>query len=254
MEERSNEAAQAERTTDDDRVAGEDRVPDDDGSGSFRFGAARQEILIAAVSLAVFVYLRLQIGDLVRGRRGAAYLDPDFWPGWLLNVLILLALIFLAQAIMRARRPPEADVDAEGDADAGDAAVPVEPAGTAGELGAEAPSDTEASMPGDDAQPASGSPEADVADSTVKKNPVVLMVGFGLIFAFIWLMPRMGFLPSMVLFCVAFLLAVGERRWKVVVGIPTVMTALILYVFTRLLVVPLPRGRGFFLELSTFFY
>jgi hypothetical protein len=32
------------------------------------------------------------------------------------------------------------------------------------------------------------------------------------------------------------------------------VTAVIVYTFTRLLVVPLPRGSGIFLELSTYLY
>lgn len=226
-------------------------VGDEDRSVGRRFDRSRQEIMIAVVMLGVFVYLRLQIEDLVIGRRGAAFLDPDFWPGWLLNILILLAVIYLGQAIRRAMRPPATEPPVESSVTADS-----EPAGMAGELAVDA--DAGAGADAEPLAPASEQhkdPEAEhVHETPARKNPLMLVVGFGLLFAFIWLMPRIGFIPSGLLFAVAFLLAVGERRWQIITSIPIVLMALVLYVFTRLLVVPLPRGRGFFLELSTYFY
>jgi hypothetical protein len=51
-----------------------------------------------------------------------------------------------------------------------------------------------------------------------------------------------------------FLLFVGERRWWIVTGFPVVLLGALLFTFTRLLVVPLPRGTGVFLQFSTYFY
>jgi len=219
-----------------------------DRSLSRRFDRPRQEILIGLVMLGLFVFLRLQLTDLVRGRRGAAFLDPDFWPGWLLNLLIVLVVIYLVQAIMRVVRAPAVEPEAKPPATAG-----TEPAGMAGELAADADASADAAPlePGAEGPKEPEEPEADTAQP---KNPAMLLAGFGLIFAFIWLMPRIGFIPSGLLFAVAFLLAVGERRVRIVATIPVVLMALILYVFTRLLVVPLPRGQGVFLQFSTYFY
>jgi putative tricarboxylic transport membrane protein len=237
MSERTGKAEQADHAGEKDRSLGR------------RFDRSRQEILIALVMLGVFVYLRVQIEGLVRGRRGAAFLDPDFWPGWLLNILILLTIIYLVQSIMRALRPPPAEPHAEPSP-----AATTEPAGTAGELAADADASAEAAPLAPASQQQKEPEEEHLEDTAPRRNPVMLVMGFGLIFAFIWLMPRIGFIPSGLLFAVAFLLAVGERRLRIVATIPIVLMALILYVFTRLLVVPLPRGRGFFLELSTYFY
>jgi hypothetical protein len=67
-------------------------------------------------------------------------------------------------------------------------------------------------------------------------------------------MRHVGFVPSTLVFSIVFLVFVGERRWKVIASFPILLLAALLYTFTRLLVVPLPRGSGFFLELSTYFY
>ena len=221
MEDRSGSVEQAGQTGEKDRSSGG------------RFDRPRQEIVIAVVSLAVFVYMRVQIEGLIRGRRGAAYLDPDFWPGWLLNLLILLTLIYLVQAIRRVRARPSGSRASYDDALA--------------KVRDDAPAEQQQKEKEEES-------EEPPRDTALEKNPLMLLAGFGLIFAFIWLMPRIGFIPSGLLFAVAFLLAVGERRWRIVATIPIGLMALILWVFTRLLVVPLPRGRGFFLELSTYFY
>lgn len=197
---------------------GSDGTHQGDGQPPSRFGRKKQEIVVAAVLLIGFLYLRINLVEHVRGRRGAAYLDPDFWPGWLLNVGILLALVYLVLAVMRLRR-------------AGDPDLPAAPR-----------------KPVEDAE------EDHHHDVKLSGNPVALLIGFLLLFGYIWGMTRIGFVPATLLFSAAFLFFVGERRWYVISAVPVVLLGLMLYVFTRLLVVPLPRGRGFFVELSTFFY
>jgi hypothetical protein len=229
-------------------------------TGGDRFDRPVQEIVVAAVLLLGFLYLRLQLDDLVRGRRGAAYLDPDFWPGWLLNVGILLALAYLVLSVLRllraraAQPEPSAgrtDVASPAGRTAPAAATPDhttpadEPAGTAGELAAEA----------DETGATAAGPEGEhLQDVPTRGNLLRLLLGFALLFGFIWLMPRIGFVPSALLFSIGFLVFAGERRWPIITLVPVGLLGVVLYVFTRLLVVPLPRGRGMFVELSTFFY
>lgn len=197
--------------------AGSDDTGTEHSERPARFGRAKQEIVVAAVMLIGFLYLRIRIVEHVRGRRGAAYLDPDFWPGWLLNVGIVLALAYLVLAVMRARRH---EVDA----------------------------------PAAPRAPVADADEDHHHDVALSGNPVALLIGFLLLFGYIWGMTRIGFVPATLLFSAAFLVFVGERRWYVITGFPVVLLGLMLYVFTRLLVVPLPRGRGFFVDVSTFFY
>lgn len=61
-----------------------------------------------------------------------------------------------------------------------------------------------------------------------------------LIAGYFWAMARLGFPSATVLFMVAFAALLGYRRWPVLVGFATVTTAVVWYVFTTWLQVPLP--------------
>jgi hypothetical protein len=209
-----------------------------------RFGKAQQEIVVAAVLLVTFIYLRVQIDDQIRGRRGGAYIDPDFWPGWLLAVAILLSAIYLVQSIVRARRwPHEPEAAPPKPPKPRPRSAESEPAGAAGEL----TEDVEAPPPGEDA-------ETHLHAVAISGNTLKLFTGFLLLWGYIYAMRPIGFIPATFLFSLVFLLFVGERRWWVVTGFPVVLLGALLFTFTRLLVVPLPRGTGVFLQFSTHFY
>ena len=185
-----------------------------------RFGRAEQELLTAAVLLVGSLYFRLNIEQFVTGRRGAGYVDPDFWPGWLLNVIIVSSAFYLLQSW----RKRSSSSDPSGVA-------------TASERVAAHEKEIE------------GLHEVAVSGSIVR-----LLAGFGILWAYVFSMTRIGFIPSTFLFSLVFLRFVGERRPLVLAAIPVTILVAILGVFTRLLVVPLPRGSGIFLEFSTFFY
>lgn len=183
-----------------------------------RFGRPEQEILTALVILGAALYFRFNLFDLVTGRRGAGYVDPDFWPAWLLNVVILASGWYLLQAVRRR-------------------AAGSDPSGVASVSERTEPEETE------------GLHEVAVSGDLRR-----LLLGFALLWGYIFAMTRIGFVPSTLVFALVFLLFVGERRPLVLLTIPVTIVAAILVVFTRLLVVPLPRGAGVFLELSTVFY
>jgi len=65
-------------------------------------------------------------------------------------------------------------------------------------------------------------------------------VALTLVYVLVW--DSLGYFPSTLLFILALLLILGERRWPVVVGIPVVLTVLIYLVFYRFLLLPLPMG------------
>jgi putative tricarboxylic transport membrane protein len=185
-----------------------------------RFGRAEQELLTAGVLLVGSLYLRLNIDDFISGRRGAGFVDPDFWPGWLLNVIIVSSAVYTLQAWRR--RSSSAD-----------------PSGVA--------TVSERVTPHDEAS--EGLHEVAVSGSLPR-----LLLGFAILWAYVYSMTRIGFVPSTFLFSLVFLRFVGERRPVMLAAIPVTILFAILGVFTRLLVVPLPRGSGIFLEFSTFFY
>ncbi|MEW6244384.1 MAG: tripartite tricarboxylate transporter TctB family protein [Bacillota bacterium] len=72
--------------------------------------------------------------------------------------------------------------------------------------------------------------------------------------AYAFAIPRIGFIPSTIVSGIFYLLALGERRPLIVAGLPLTVTLLILVIFTRILVVPLPRGTGVFRLWSFFLY
>jgi hypothetical protein len=75
---------------------------------------------------------------------------------------------------------------------------------------------------------------------------------FGVPLLFLFMIPRMGYYVSAPLFITAFMLLLGERRLKHLILTSLLIYSVTLFVFTRLLFVPLPEGRwpGFY-EVST---
>ena len=73
-----------------------------------------------------------------------------------------------------------------------------------------------------------------------------LLYGFGVSHA--------GFLLSIFVFQVLFLLILKVKRIRVLVLYPICLTAVIYAIFIKVLYIPLPRGTGIFLTISRFFY
>jgi putative tricarboxylic transport membrane protein len=71
---------------------------------------------------------------------------------------------------------------------------------------------------------------------------------------YIVLMPWIGFILSTMLFTLTFILALEERRKKVLVISPVLITAAIIVVFAKFITIPLPKGVGIFAAFSRFFY
>ncbi|HSK92126.1 MAG TPA: tripartite tricarboxylate transporter TctB family protein [Euzebyales bacterium] len=189
----------------------------DDVSGPF--SRAHQEVAVAALLLVTLVFLRVRLDSLITGRRGRTFIEPDFWPATLLTFGIVLSIIYLVLAVMRVR---QVSADPQ-----------VEPA------------------PRRDVPPDRHNLAAkDLATGSLGG----LAGGFALLAGYIYLMTPIGFVPSTVLFCIVFLLFVGERRWYAIAGFTVIAVVALLGVFTRLLVVPLPRGTGVFLQFSTYLY
>jgi uncharacterized membrane protein len=56
------------------------------------------------------------------------------------------------------------------------------------------------------------------------------------------------------LFILTFILALEERRMKVLAISPVLITAAIIVVFAKFITIPLPKGVGIFAAFSRFFY
>jgi putative tricarboxylic transport membrane protein len=95
------------------------------------------------------------------------------------------------------------------------------------------------------------SPEA-IAGVRDRRRKVALSVAC--LLGYIVLMPWIGFILSTMLFILTFILALEERRMKVLVISPVLITAAIIIVFAKFITMPLPKGVGFLADFSRFFY
>jgi hypothetical protein len=71
---------------------------------------------------------------------------------------------------------------------------------------------------------------------------------FGVPLLFLFMIPRMGYYVSAPFFITAFMLLLGEKRLKHLIGTSLLIYGVTLFVFTKLLFVPLPEGTwpGFY--------
>lgn len=83
---------------------------------------------------------------------------------------------------------------------------------------------------------------------------VRLLIAVGLIVCYFILMQVFGFIILTPFFLVAFMWLLGERSKIWMIGIPIGLTLLIVWVFTKAMYVPLPRGQWIFLDFSHLFY
>lgn len=92
------------------------------------------------------------------------------------------------------------------------------------------------------------------AGSTFDGGKVRLFLAVCFIALYFILMRMAGFIAITPFFLLAFMLLLGERNKVWMACISLGITALIVWVFTKAMYVPLPRGQGIFLQFSQFFY
>jgi putative tricarboxylic transport membrane protein len=94
-------------------------------------------------------------------------------------------------------------------------------------------------------------PEA-IAEAWSRRRKVGLSVVC--LFLYIVIMPWIGFILSTLLFILAFVLALEERRKTVLIISPILVTAAIVIVFAKFITIPFPKGMGMFAVFSRLFY
>ncbi|MHB8772872.1 MAG: tripartite tricarboxylate transporter TctB family protein [Syntrophales bacterium] len=72
--------------------------------------------------------------------------------------------------------------------------------------------------------------------------------------AYIVLIPLIGFILSTVLFILAFILALEEKRRLVLIISPLLITTVVMLIFAKFIMMSLPKGVGVFAEFSRLFY
>jgi len=75
-----------------------------------------------------------------------------------------------------------------------------------------------------------------------------------LLFIYVVIMPWIGFVLSTLIYLLAFIIALEERRKYVLAISPILVTALIVIIFTKFIVIPFPRGVGIFAAFSRLIY
>lgn len=93
-------------------------------------------------------------------------------------------------------------------------------------------------------------PERAQADDAADYHETRLLAGIALLIATGWAIPVIGFAWSTLAFMVAWMVLGGLRRPVAIVLTSTIGTALLLYLFVKVSLMPLDRGSGVF-ELAT---
>ena len=91
-----------------------------------------------------------------------------------------------------------------------------------------------------------------LVDRKSRRKKFVLSVILLLIYVVI--MPWIGFVLSTLIYLLAFIIALEERRKYVLAISPILVTALIVIIFTKVIVIPFPRGVGIFAAFSRLIY
>jgi hypothetical protein len=72
--------------------------------------------------------------------------------------------------------------------------------------------------------------------------------------AYIIAMPWVGFIPSTLMFILAFALVLEERRKWVLIISPVLVASIVIGVFAKFITIPFPKGVGVFAAFSRLFY
>lgn len=93
-------------------------------------------------------------------------------------------------------------------------------------------------------------PVIEEKQGNLKRLSVAIVVS--LVYGF--MVPYSGFLLSILLFQIIFLLILKVKKIWILIFYPVGLTVVIYFIFIKILYIPLPRGQGIFLTFSRFFY
>ncbi len=85
--------------------------------------------------------------------------------------------------------------------------------------------------------------------------PFDLVLAVGITIGYVAALHWIGFILSTIAFQALLLFAVfRQRRWRIALGVPFVLTTVFFVIFIELMSVPLPRGHGIFYQLNRLIY
>ncbi len=88
-------------------------------------------------------------------------------------------------------------------------------------------------------------PEGETEGKKITNIPKLLL-GMAILFAYAFVLEYIGFIPSTILFVIAYAALLGERTWWKLVIYGLAISLIIYFLFTYGLSIMLPRGYGFF--------
>lgn len=86
------------------------------------------------------------------------------------------------------------------------------------------------------------------SEKTLNPQNLWITIVFMLVYAF--LLEIVGFIVLTPIWVATYMLAIGMRRWKWLIGATVIFSAFMIVVFPKLMLIPLPKGIGFFREIS----
>ncbi|MET3504140.1 tripartite tricarboxylate transporter TctB family protein [Halalkalibacter oceani] len=175
----------------------------------------RTNIVVSIITILFSAFFLIQTGQIVE-RETDATLSSTFWPTFLLSSMLVLGIILLVKTIIQ-QKTNRADAAEE-------------------QEGVEAQLD-----------------DSDFVDEAPAfPNRLWLMIAIS--FAYVILLPLVGFILSSLVILVAITLLMGVKKWSSLVLTSVLGTAFLTFLFINLLRVPLPRGVGIFRDLSLLIY
>jgi hypothetical protein len=208
------------------------------------------ELIVAVVLFIFFTGMRVFIGsfmDLTVERW--RFVSPAVWPGWVLLIGVVLSAFLVYNAYVGLRKKNGDEVE-----EAETEATSVEDAYER-EMALRAKYQKEGKILSVRELEALAEEQIKAtAEKATSKELLRLFLVLVVTFIYLYLIRTMGFITSTLIFSYVYLLLLKEKRPLVLAIAPVALVAVIWFVFTRLLVVPLPRGTGFFMLISNLFY
>lgn len=209
------------------------------------------ELIVAIVLFLFFTGMRVFISsfmDLTVERW--RFVSPAVWPGWVLLIGVVLSAFLVYNAYVGLRKENGEVDEAEAEAET----LSVEDAYER-EMALRAKYQKEGKILSVRELEALAEEQIKAtAEKATSKELLRLLMVLVVTFIYLYLIRTMGFITSTLIFSFVYLLLLKEKRPLVLAIAPIALVAVIWFVFTRLLVVPLPRGTGFFMLISNLFY
>ena len=85
-------------------------------------------------------------------------------------------------------------------------------------------------------------------------KPRNLWITLAFIIAYAFLLETVGFVVLTPIWIAGYMFAIGMRRWTWLLGAAVILSAFMILVFPKMMLIPLPRGVGIFREISLLVY